>query len=347
LRLAIGKMKNDQTGEKAFGRSVYANPLSPEICPILAFAVVVFMKGYVRGGGTRRIFGEGFKSRFSKWLGNILRDHKDELLALGLVVTELGTHSLRKGVATMVSSFPGGPDSVSVFLRAGWSLGSVAKRYIFACTGGDQYVGRCATGLCMNDDSFAVLPPHFDPEGGPALTVHQWEEVLPGYSEMPDGFRSTAPFLLASLIYHQDFITATFPRNHALFATPIWTQGHMQRLKQRVLAGNMINRISGLQATGIPPHVVLNRGIHDLKQAQEEFEGHLKSMNESFRENTASVLEQIKAGFNDLPKAVSESVLRNCEVTGAVGVTRDQVEQITEDNFSAIGIVSIINIFFF
>lgn len=70
-------------------------------------------------------------------------------------------------------------------------------------------------------------------------------------------------------------------------------------------------------------------------------------MNESFRENTASVLEQIKAGFNDLPKAVSESVLRNCEVTGAVGVTRDQVEQITEDNFSAIGIVSIINIFFF
>ncbi|ETV67883.1 hypothetical protein H257_16008 [Aphanomyces astaci] len=42
---------------------------------------------------------------------------------MGLNITEIGTHSLRKGVATALNNTPGGPQAVSVWLRAGWSLG--------------------------------------------------------------------------------------------------------------------------------------------------------------------------------------------------------------------------------
>ena len=69
---------------------------------------------------------------------------------MGPSATEVGTHSFRKGVASSVSGYPGGPQSVSVWLRAGWSLGSVQGRYIFEGSGGDQFVGRAAAGRDTN-----------------------------------------------------------------------------------------------------------------------------------------------------------------------------------------------------
>lgn len=54
--------------------------------------------------------------------------------------------------------------AVNVYLRAGWSLDNVQDRYIFAGAGGDQIVGRAASGLPITDLRFAVLPPHFSTE---------------------------------------------------------------------------------------------------------------------------------------------------------------------------------------
>lgn len=64
-----------------------------------------------------------------------------------------------------MSTDPGGPATVSIYLRAGWSLGSVQNRYIHQSPGGDQFVGRAAAGLNVNSDEFADLPPHFDESG--------------------------------------------------------------------------------------------------------------------------------------------------------------------------------------
>lgn len=48
LTILILKMKNDQTGANSFARSVYANPLSPSTCPILSFAILVFMRDIIK-----------------------------------------------------------------------------------------------------------------------------------------------------------------------------------------------------------------------------------------------------------------------------------------------------------
>ena len=52
--------------------------------------------------------------------------------------------------------------TVQVYLRAGWSLGNVQDRYIFAGPGGDQIVGRTVSGLPVTDRTFSILPPHFE-----------------------------------------------------------------------------------------------------------------------------------------------------------------------------------------
>ncbi len=74
---------------------------------------------------------------------------------LGLIGTpeDIGTHSFRKGGVTYVLSFPGGPNSVSAYMRARWSLGIVQQRYVFEGDGSDQFCGRVACGLPMHSSN--------------------------------------------------------------------------------------------------------------------------------------------------------------------------------------------------
>ncbi|KAG9400139.1 hypothetical protein AC1031_022012 [Aphanomyces cochlioides] len=137
---------------------------------------------------------------------------EEDILSLGLEIAAIGSHSLRKGAASELSSNPGTPQTVAVWLRAGWSLGNVGNRYIFQQPGGDQFVGRCASGSDVNDVNFAQLPPHFN---GLVLSSTQWDSILPGYStKFPPTFRCVIPFLLASLAFHRYWLKATLHSNH-------------------------------------------------------------------------------------------------------------------------------------
>ncbi|RLO04603.1 hypothetical protein DYB28_012043 [Aphanomyces astaci] len=51
-----------------------------------------------------------------------------EMSTYGVLVKDIGTHSFRKGVASELSNTPGGPEAVNVWLRAGWTLGTVQGR---------------------------------------------------------------------------------------------------------------------------------------------------------------------------------------------------------------------------
>ena len=80
--------------------------------------------------------------------------------------------------------------------------------------GQDQVLGRAAAGFDQNDFSFGTLPPHFDDSDGPALSLEEWECILPGYSTFYSVvFRVAIPFLLASIVFHQDLIKDNFREN--------------------------------------------------------------------------------------------------------------------------------------
>ncbi len=156
--------KVDKEGANSFPKHTYANPASPEICPVLALAIFVWTLGFRREDSKPCVFGSGGKdveSRFSKWLASTCGEEERELLEMGQLVADLGTHSFRKGIAQYLSGIAGGPSPIAIYLRAGWSLGSVQKRYIMEGQGGDQMCGRAATGLSMISREFATLPPHF------------------------------------------------------------------------------------------------------------------------------------------------------------------------------------------
>lgn len=98
--------------------SIYANPNNPVICPILALAIYIWSIGYRRDDTRRTLFGErkDVESRFSSWLRSVLGDKGDDLLVMGIIIIEIGTHSFRKGVASFLSCLTGGPSAIAIYL---------------------------------------------------------------------------------------------------------------------------------------------------------------------------------------------------------------------------------------
>ena len=85
-----------------------------------------------------------------------------QLKILGFETGDLGYHSCRKGVATMLDAGCAVyPHIVALCILEGWVLGVVKYTYLFRKKSGDNYVGRYASCLDQLKRGFAVSPPYF------------------------------------------------------------------------------------------------------------------------------------------------------------------------------------------
>jgi hypothetical protein len=204
LVIDMSRQKADQTGEKMTPKHIFANPFEPAICPILAMALHLFSISFRPNNADKsKLFVGAAYDTFSKWLNEVI----SAIPNLNYDPKSFGTHSFRKGIASYCSGFIGGPPIFAIFLRAGWSISQVMDRYITYTDGGDQLCGRVACGLNFNDGAnFAVLPPHFINNSN-AVTPDELEQVVPGYADYPENFKACIPYLLASLVYHYEWLT--------------------------------------------------------------------------------------------------------------------------------------------
>jgi hypothetical protein len=148
-------------------------------------------------------------------------------------------------VATFVAGFLGGPSIVSIFLRAGWSLG-VQDRYLFMTDGGDQFCGRIGSGLNFHAGAqFAVLPPRFATDQ--ILSEANWQRICPGYRNHPETFRACLPYFLASIVYHYDWLTAknslgrliNISGEHKFWTSRLYNSDMIANLKTQILSPNI------------------------------------------------------------------------------------------------------------
>jgi len=120
-----------QFGERPHdARHCYANPFEPEVCFFLSLGV--YFLCWKPGGRNRPLFpGDDQYQRFSEFLCRIARAMEEELKAHGVSYKDIGTHSCRKGSASLCSSGSTScPPMAAICLRAGWSLGTVQDKYI-------------------------------------------------------------------------------------------------------------------------------------------------------------------------------------------------------------------------
>lgn len=99
LRIFFAHMKNDQSGDRPRDpRHVYANPLQPTICSILALAIYWATATF---DSDNRLFpGSDQYERFRKCLQRLLVGQKvaSELKRRGVNPSDLGTHSMCNGL---------------------------------------------------------------------------------------------------------------------------------------------------------------------------------------------------------------------------------------------------------
>ncbi len=323
LVIGLPRNKCDQGGDKAVRHHIYANPTDPAVCPVLALALYVFccsaVGSSVLGAASPLLFGKSnTEARFCEWLGRFVVLHKAEIERLDSVTAEMyGSHSIRKGASTFLSSILEGPSTIAVFLRAGWDIGT-QRRYIHP-SGQDGFVGRCLALLAILGGSFGVLPPHFAPLAPIFLAGETWATVLPGFAHLPQSFRPVLLPLLASLVYHRDWLKKTLPRNHPYFKSAVVTSGVVDRLAdaQIVLSGSFNNPVSGMVATGVPPSAVLLEEIKTQSAtAQANFDGVMTRLGS---------VEQV---LGLLPERVARTVSDAVTINGVVPLTRASVEEI-------------------
>lgn len=304
LTVIVPKSKSDPEGNNTLPKHVYANPLRPEVCPILALAVLIFCKSSRGDAANPSLFeGKMQDSRFSAMLRQILAHlTTDELANVGSIQSDVGTHSSRKGAASYVSSVVGGPTAISIFQRAGWSLGNVRDRYIFEGDGSDQLCGRTICGLPITTNQFATLPPHLRESDLRELTEERWTDILPLYSQFPVSMKQVVPFLLASILFHAKFLRETLDPHHPLFTSPLYRSGLVERWQDRVLVGTSCSE-TGLSATGVPIHIVISNSVKELDQ-------------------------RLTQRMAELPHLVKADILRDVRIEGVQPVQRSEWEML-------------------
>jgi hypothetical protein len=144
----ICKHKKDQDGSgMGKQRSIYANPLNPKICMVLAFGVYMISKPRSRDPlvqRTKLFEGQSQKNRFGELIKEVLLEFDDEemLQRFGTLHENLASHSIRKFIIDQLLSTLDGPNVCAVYIRAGWSLGNTQDRYILGGLGEDNLIGR-------------------------------------------------------------------------------------------------------------------------------------------------------------------------------------------------------------
>ena len=196
-----------------------------------------------------------------------------------------------------------------IFFVHGATFDMHVCRYIFEGEGSDQVLGRVCCGLDYFTLDFVTLPPRFLTTD--VLSEDEWLQAVPMYKCYPSGFRQVIQYFVASVVYHQEFLTAKLPHNHRLFQTPFWTNELHLKLKPSIITGEGIDSGCKMRATGVPRDHITSVEVRRLGRVVDELEKKLTA-------STNGIMEE-------LPSTIVNRILENMEINGAVAVTRSDI----------------------
>ena len=176
----FGKSKGNQGGDRADKPwHVYSNPQMPFLCPVLAMAKYTLTHPDLFHDSCPLFPGLSQYSRFVKFFHKLLNDNAEVFERMGVKKGDIGSHSVRKGSITLVSSgCTVSPPMSFICLRACWSMGPVKDTYIHYEKAGDQFVGRSVTGISSLSKQFAVSPAYFDSSGSEEGTMKKIDDII-------------------------------------------------------------------------------------------------------------------------------------------------------------------------
>jgi hypothetical protein len=141
----------------------------------------------------------------------------------------------------------------------------VKDRYFHFASAGDQFVGRCASGLPLSSLDFAISPPYFDTGGDEELeTKIQALVDSVCHAECPIGTKFLIRYLLASLYYSLDYLKEKLPSDSVLLSNIVICSPDESIVASAVTKHPWNKTDETPELTGVPEHVTLKCEIAKL-----------------------------------------------------------------------------------
>jgi hypothetical protein len=110
FHILFAHSKTNQTGDDSqYPRHIFSNPTEPIVCPI--FSLSMYFTSCFSGTPCHDEYflfpGKKQEHRFSQILHRVLLEHRQEVKAMGYELNQIGSHSIRKGAASYLTSMPG------------------------------------------------------------------------------------------------------------------------------------------------------------------------------------------------------------------------------------------------
>ncbi|KAH9139324.1 hypothetical protein AeRB84_016405 [Aphanomyces euteiches] len=296
IGFTIFKSKTKQEGEtNKDPKHCYSNPLKPSVCLFVALGIYLACNSQITSNSL--FLDHDKRIDLARAWAICSTENGDDTSKSGK--KEIGTHSIRKGVATYAcSGTTGGPSIVSVCLRCGWSIGNVMERYFRYEAAGDQFTGRVVAGLPVNSAQFAILPPHFSNSNHPAV-INMLRLMFPNLTTMSHLY-SVIRLILASLVYHHDFLVEILPPQHALLSSALFRNRSSQQFLESLLITGDESPI--MRSTGIPPHIEV------YKKLDRNYNS-ITSIPKVIYEGISKLLDEKGAASGNITKDVLESTI--------------------------------------
>jgi hypothetical protein len=136
---------------------------------------------------------------------------------------------------------------------------------VHATDGGDQSVGRALSMLNPTTAELSTLPPRFRSADIQSI---KWEELLVDFVNFSKDFKIIVPYLIASVVYHSDYILNKLPKDHPIFVSRFWRSGSQVTLRSRVMPPvRMHCSETGMQASGV---AVITQVFHKFDTFSED-----------------------------------------------------------------------------
>ena len=178
------KTKTDQLGDnRKVPHHVFFNSVDPYLNVGLALGMYLLTNPKILSDVNSQLFpGSNQYHRYATILKKVITENSEEFLAIGVKPQDIGTHSARKGAATLAASgCTVSPSMAAICNRAGWKLGGSRDKYIKYESAGDQFLGRTVCGLDSTGMEFSVSPPFFDMTAEELMLLDRFlMDVVPG-----------------------------------------------------------------------------------------------------------------------------------------------------------------------
>ena len=225
LIIYLQRSKTDQEGNNAkTPYHVYANPLDPRLSvPLVLGMYLSSNPGLLETG---KLFEADHQySRYARILRDVIEENADEFERIGVKAGRIGSHSARKGAATLAASgCTVSPSMAAICNRAGWKMGGTRDKYIKYENAGDQFLGRTLCGLNSLVKEFSISSPFFNASSN--AEVELMDRVLRnnvvGAGNVSARTFEVLRMCTASCVYHHTYLSSKLHPTHRFRSHPLF-----------------------------------------------------------------------------------------------------------------------------